>query len=377
MRWERRQSLRVAVVRDSARRTGHSHQAGHRDQVNLSTRERSAATRPGCRGGRTPTAVRRPRRPPRAAPVPPSAGHTPTRQSRRRSQCSPASALAGDRGVAFQRRCCQRDPRRRCGEQPFPARQLHQQKRHRAMGGMRERAQHHAMRYATNREPRSRQVKMAMQCATCLVRAAALVEKLGMWFIMLYSNGYRVTDESTSPGLSSRHISLCEFQRCPAPRTPRARSGHFGCGDRPPYFDRPAKAFGFGILDFERPPATSHKRARLATVLSVLKRSGCLELSPAARCTLVSSDAKAGGFDDRTGHGESHAADQSHEDHHRADFSAQQNCRCTVPTALAEIGVRLRDIFEGLHEFIVNAATEEEQGRTVVTRCNMRVRFGK
>ncbi|MBB5876151.1 hypothetical protein GGR66_001488 [Xanthomonas sp. 3498] len=48
-----------------------------------------------------------------------------------------------------------------------------------------------------------------------------------------------------------------------------------------------------------------------------------------------------------------------------------------MPTALAEIGVRLRDIFEGLHEFIVNAATEEEQGRTVVTRCNMRVRFGK
>ena len=115
------------------------------------------------------------------------------------------------------------------------------------------------------------------------------------------------------------------------------------------------QAPGIGILDFERPPANAAERASLARATAVLKSGSWVTLPTAAHCRLASSDASAEGFDATT-----------------AAPAAGQH-RCANPAALRALVMRLPAVFPGLHEVIVNTATQHGQGRSVLTATQLRV----
>ncbi|WP_414494871.1 ZrgA family zinc uptake protein [Stenotrophomonas maltophilia] len=126
------------------------------------------------------------------------------------------------------------------------------------------------------------------------------------------------------------------------------------------------QAPGVGILDFERPAATGAERAALARAIAVLKSGNWVTLPTAAHCRLASSSARADGFDATTP-----AAPAGQ--HRHAGFSARLRYRCANPAALRALVVRLPAQFPGLHEVIVNTATDHGQGRSVLTAGNLRV----
>ncbi|WP_295550671.1 DUF2796 domain-containing protein [uncultured Stenotrophomonas sp.] len=126
------------------------------------------------------------------------------------------------------------------------------------------------------------------------------------------------------------------------------------------------QAPGIGILDYERPPASSAEQVALARATSLLKGGSWVTLPTAADCRLISSKADAEGFD-------APAAAPSAGQHLHAGFTATLQYRCTNPAALRAIVMRLPVLFPGLHEVIVNSATANGQNRNVLTPDNLRV----
>lgn len=123
------------------------------------------------------------------------------------------------------------------------------------------------------------------------------------------------------------------------------------------------QAPGIGIVDFERAPATAAERAALARATAVLNSGSWVTLPSAAHCRLASSSAKAEGFEAAAAAGQ----------HRHAGFSASLQYRCANPVALRALVVRLPTLFPGLHEVIVNTATDRGQGRSVLNAGNLRV----
>ena len=126
------------------------------------------------------------------------------------------------------------------------------------------------------------------------------------------------------------------------------------------------QAPGIGILDFERPPASTAEQAALARAMALLRSGNWVTLPTAARCRLASSEADAEGFDAPAGE---HAAGG----HHHAGFTATARFQCADPAALKALVVRLPALFPGLHEVVVNTATANGQDRSVLTTGNPRV----
>ncbi|MGB5909410.1 MAG: DUF2796 domain-containing protein [Stenotrophomonas maltophilia] len=126
------------------------------------------------------------------------------------------------------------------------------------------------------------------------------------------------------------------------------------------------QAPGIGILDFERPPANATEQAALSHATALLKGGSWVTLPTAANCRLASSDARAEGFD-------ATVAVPTAGQHRHAGFSANLQYHCANPAALRALVMRLPTLFPGLHEVIVNTATDGGQGRTVLTTDNLRV----
>lgn len=126
------------------------------------------------------------------------------------------------------------------------------------------------------------------------------------------------------------------------------------------------QAPGIGILDFERPPANATEQAALSRATALLKGGSWVTLPTAANCRLASSDASAEGF-------AATAAVPAAGQHRHAGFTANLQYRCTNPSTLRALVVRLPVLFPGLHEVIVNSATANGQDRSVLSADNLRV----
>lgn len=126
------------------------------------------------------------------------------------------------------------------------------------------------------------------------------------------------------------------------------------------------RAPGIGILSFERAPASAAERTALASAQSVLKSGSWISLPSAARCRLASSDVSAEGFAAAPSAGTPRA--QGH-----AGFTATLRYQCANPAGLRALRLRLPVLFPGLHEVIVNTATDAGQGRQRITADDLRV----
>lgn len=127
---------------------------------------------------------------------------------------------------------------------------------------------------------------------------------------------------------------------------------------------------GIGLLDFERPPANSAEKAALEQALAVLRKGEWALAPSAAGCHREQADAEAEGF-------AAAAASSAAGEHRHAGFTASLRLRCSQPSALQWLEVRLPGQFPGLQQVIVNALGPHGQRRSVLTVKQQRVELGR